>query len=93
MAHPLQALRDVMAEYHIDAYLIPTADFHGSEYVGAQFACRASLSGVTGSADQAAQDFAAGKLVADPDALCHHHDGGHTCSHHGEGHGCGGGCH
>ena len=27
------------------------------------------------------------------DALCHHHDGGHTCSHHGEGHGCGGGCH
>ena len=33
------------------------------------------------------------KLVADPDALCHHHDGGHTCSHHGEGHGCGGSCH
>ena len=40
MAHPLQALRDVMAEYHIDAYLIPTADFHGSEYVGGHFACR-----------------------------------------------------
>ena len=51
------------------------------------------LPGVTGSADQAAQDFAAGKLVADPDALCHHHDGGHTCGHHGEGHGCGGSCH
>ena len=34
MAHPLQALRDVMAEHQIDAYLIPTADFHGSEYVG-----------------------------------------------------------
>ena len=30
MANPLQALRDRMAEYHIDAYLIPTADFHGS---------------------------------------------------------------
>ena len=51
------------------------------------------LPGVTGSADQAAQNFAAGKLVADPDALCHHHDGVHTCSHHGEGHGCGGSCH
>ena len=51
------------------------------------------LPGVTGSADQAAQDFAAGKLVADPDALCHHHDAGHTCGHHGEGHGCGGSCH
>jgi len=37
------------------------------------------LPGVTGSAD--------------PDALCHHHDGGHTCGHHGEGHGCGGSCH
>lgn len=40
MAHPLQALRDVMAEHQIDAYLIPTADFHGSEYVGEHFACR-----------------------------------------------------
>lgn len=37
MAHPLQALRDVMAEHQIDAYLIPTADFHGSEYVGEHF--------------------------------------------------------
>ena len=50
MAHPLQALRDVMAEHHIDAYLIPTADFHGSEYVGDYFACREYLSGFTGSA-------------------------------------------
>lgn len=48
--------------------------------------------GITGSADQ---DFAEGKLVADPDALCHHHNGGvgHTCGHHGEGHSCGGSCH
>ncbi len=50
MAHPLQALRDAMADYHIDAYLIPTADFHGSEYVGAHFACREYISGFTGSA-------------------------------------------
>ena len=44
MAHPLQALRDVMAEHQIDAYLIPTADFHGSEYVGEHFACREYIS-------------------------------------------------
>lgn len=50
MAHPLQALRDVMAEHQIDAYLIPTADFHGSEYVGEHFACREYISGFTGSA-------------------------------------------
>ena len=37
-------------------------------------------------------DIANGQ-VADPDALCHHHDGGHTCGHHGEGHSCGGSCH
>lgn len=46
----LQALRDAMAEHKIDAYLIPTADFHGSEYVGAHFACRDYVSGFTGSA-------------------------------------------
>lgn len=50
MTHPLQALRDRMAEHHIDAYLIPTADFHGSEYVGDHFACRRYVSGFTGSA-------------------------------------------
>ena len=50
MANPLQTLRDRMAEYHIDAYLIPTADFHGSEYVGDHFACRRYVSGFTGSA-------------------------------------------
>ena len=66
MAHPLQALRDVMAEYHIDAYLIPTADFHGSEYVGAHFACREYLSGFTGSA---------GTLVVLPDAAALWTDG------------------
>lgn len=50
MANPLQALRDVMAEHQVDAYLIPTADFHGSEYVGDYFACRRYVSGFTGSA-------------------------------------------
>ena len=30
----LQALRDKMKEYGVDAYLVPTADYHESEYVG-----------------------------------------------------------
>lgn len=50
MRKQLQALRDVMAEHKIDAYLIPTDDFHGSEYVGDHFACRKYVSGFTGSA-------------------------------------------
>ena len=27
-------LRRLMETYHMDAYLVPTADFHESEYVG-----------------------------------------------------------
>lgn len=50
MRNQLQALRDAMAEHKIGAYLIPTADFHGSEYVGDHFACREYVSGFTGSA-------------------------------------------
>lgn len=49
MSDRLQALRAAMAARDIDAYLIPTADFHGSEYVGDHFACRAYVSGFTGS--------------------------------------------
>ena len=50
MRTQLQALRDVMAQRNIDAYLVPTDDFHGSEYVGEHFTCRKYLSGFTGSA-------------------------------------------
>ena len=50
MRTQLQALRDVMAQHRIDAYLIPTDDFHGSEYVGDHFQCRKYISGFTGSA-------------------------------------------
>ena len=50
MSTPLQALRGAMALREIDACLIPTADYHNSEYVGDHFACRAWLSGFTGSA-------------------------------------------
>ena len=50
MSTPLQSLRAAMAQREIDACLIPTADYHNSEYVGEHFACRAWLSGFTGSA-------------------------------------------
>lgn len=43
-------LRERMKRYGMDAYLVPTADFHGSEYVGDYFKCRQYLSGFTGSA-------------------------------------------
>ena len=46
----LEALRRVMEKEGIDAYLIPTDDFHGSEYVADHFQCRRFISGFTGSA-------------------------------------------
>lgn len=49
----LGALRNLMKEKRMDAYLIPTDDFHGSEYVGAHFACRKYMTGFTGSAGTA----------------------------------------
>ncbi len=46
----LKKLRNKMNEYGIDAYIIPTNDFHGSEYVGDYFKSRSYISGFTGSA-------------------------------------------
>lgn len=46
----LAKLRALMAERGMAAYLIPTDDFHGSEYVGEYFKCRKYISGFTGSA-------------------------------------------
>ena len=46
----LLALRKRMAEEGIDAYYVPTSDFHDSEYVEPYFGCRQFLSGFTGSA-------------------------------------------
>ena len=49
----LEMLRKVMADKKIDAFLIPTEDFHGSEYVGDHFQCRRYITGFTGSAGTA----------------------------------------
>lgn len=46
----LNKLRALMKERNIDAYIIPTNDFHGSEYVGEYFKTRSFISGFTGSA-------------------------------------------
>lgn len=46
----LTALRARMAEAGIDAYIVPTADDHESEYVGEHYKARAFCTGFTGSA-------------------------------------------
>ncbi len=53
MNEQLNKLRTLMAQHHIDAYLIPTSDFHESEYVGEHFGCRTFITGFTGSAGTA----------------------------------------
>jgi Xaa-Pro aminopeptidase len=49
----LEALRSRMKERDIAVYVVPTADYHESEYVGAYFKLRAFLTGFTGSAGTA----------------------------------------
>ncbi len=46
----IENLRREMAREGMDIYLVPTADFHESEYAGEHFAVRKFLSGFTGSA-------------------------------------------
>jgi len=46
----LQALRIEMKKRGIAIYVVPTADFHESEYVGAHFTARKYITGFTGSA-------------------------------------------
>lgn len=49
----LSALRAEMDKRGIDIYLVPTADFHESEYVGEHFKARKFITGFTGSAGTA----------------------------------------
>lgn len=49
----IAALRALMREKGIDAYMIPTDDYHASEYVGSFFKCREYMTGFTGSAGTA----------------------------------------
>ena len=49
----INELRRLMKEKNIDAYIIPSADNHQSEYVGEHFKSRAYITGFTGSAGTA----------------------------------------
>lgn len=49
----LSELRRLMKKRGVDAYLVPTDDFHASEYVGDYFKCRKYITGFTGSAGTA----------------------------------------
>lgn len=57
----LEMLRALMRERKMDGYLLPTADFHESEYVGNYFKAREFMTGFTGSA---------GTAVITPDEAC-----------------------
>lgn len=46
----LHALRDAMKRHDLDAYYVPTADPHNSEYLADHWKSRAWMSGFTGSA-------------------------------------------
>ncbi|WP_300630489.1 aminopeptidase P family protein [uncultured Thomasclavelia sp.] len=46
----IEELRKLMKEHGIDLYIIPTSDYHQSEYVGEYFGARKYMSGFTGSA-------------------------------------------
>lgn len=56
----IKALRACMKERKIDAYMVPTDDYHASEYVGEYFKCREYITGFDGSAGTAVitQDMA-----------------------------------
>ena len=66
MNENLRKLRELMAQRGVDAYMVPTSDFHLSEYVDGYFKCRRFLTGFTGSA---------GTAVVTADAACLWTDG------------------
>ena len=49
----LRLLREKMKAAGIDMYMVTSADFHNSEYVGSYFKSRAFITGFTGSAGTA----------------------------------------
>ena len=53
IAERIKALRQEMKKRGIDMYIIPTSDFHESEYVGDYFKARKYITGFTGSAGTA----------------------------------------
>lgn len=61
----IDSLRKLMRENNIDVYLVPTNDFHSSEYVGDYFKCRRYITGFTGSAGTAVITLSDARLWTD----------------------------
>jgi len=76
------ALAGLLAQHQIQALIC--GGIGGGARMALAQAGIAVYGGVSGDADEAAQAFADGVLLFDPNARCSHHD-----SHHGEGHTCG----
>ena len=53
IADRIAKFQKLMGDYKIDTYVVPTADYHQSEYVGEYFKERKFLTGFTGSAGTA----------------------------------------
>lgn len=66
----LTALREEMKRRSIDIYVVPTADFHESEYVGEHFKARKFITGFTGSAGTAVITLKEAGLWTDAAILC-----------------------
>lgn len=61
----IKKLRSLMIKHNIDAYIVPTNDFHSSEYVGDFFKCRQYITGFTGSAGTAVVTLTEARLWTD----------------------------
>mgnify|MGYP005860932393 CR=1 FL=1 len=60
----LLSLRNQMKEAGVHCMVIPTSDYHNSEYVSDFFMARKYFSGFTGSAGTAKKTFSAGDVHA-----------------------------
>lgn len=61
----IAALRKLMEEKQIDVYIVPTADFHQSEYVGEYFKARKYITGFSGSAGTVVVTMSEARLWTD----------------------------
>ena len=46
----IKKFQEILKQKNIDAYIVPTSDYHNSEYISDFFKSRAFLSNFTGSA-------------------------------------------
>lgn len=65
IAERIASLRSKMQEHDVDFYVVPTADFHQSEYVGEYFKARKFITGFSGSAGTAVITMSEARLWTD----------------------------